>query len=64
MNNDQIVASVSDGVARAVRSVMASGNQKVNVLFKVEGDPNGIFRVTQQKANEYYRATGNPAFLF
>lgn len=64
VNNDQIVASVSDGVARAVRSVMASGNQKVNVLFKVEGDPNGIFRVTQQKANEYYRATGNPAFLF
>lgn len=64
MNNDQIVASVSDGVARAVRSVMASGNKNVNVLFKVEGDPNGIFRVTQQKANEYYRATGNPAFLF
>lgn len=64
MNNDQIVASVSDGVARAVRSVMASGNQNVNVVFKVEGDPNGIFRVTQQKANEYYRATGNPAFLF
>ena len=64
MNNDQIVASVSDGVARAVRSVMATGNQNVNVLFKVEGDPNGIFRVTQQKANEYYRATGNPAFLF
>ena len=64
MNNDQIVASVSDGVARAVRSVMASGNQNVNVVFKVEGDPNGIFHVTQQKANEYYRATGNPAFLF
>jgi hypothetical protein len=64
MNNDQIVASVSDGVARAVRSVMATGNQNVNVLFKVEGDPNGIFRVTQQKANEYYRATGNPAFEF
>lgn len=64
MNNAQIVASVSDGVARAVRSVMASGNQKVNVLFKVEGDPNGIFRVTQQKANEYFHATGNPAFEF
>ena len=64
MNNDQIVASVSDGVARAVRSVMASGNKNVNVVFKVEGDPNGIFHVTQQKANEYYRATGNPAFLF
>lgn len=64
MNNDQIVASVSDGVYRAVRSAMTNGNQKINVIFKVEGDPNGIFKVTQQKANEYFHATGNPAFDF
>ena len=64
MNNDQIVASVSDGVYRAVKSAMGSGKQNLNVTFKVEGDPNGIFRVTQQKANEYFRATGNPAFEF
>ena len=62
VNNDQIVASVSDGVARAVRSVIGTNRSNVNVTFKVEGDPNGIFRVTQQKANEYFRATGNPAF--
>lgn len=62
VNNDQIVASVSDGVARAVRSVIGTNGSNVNVTFKVEGDPNGIFRVTQQKANEYFRATGNPAF--
>lgn len=64
MNNDQIVASVSDGVYRAVKSAMGSGKQNLNVTFKVEGDPNGIFRVTQKKANEYFRATGNPAFEF
>ncbi len=64
MNNNQIVASVSDGVYRAVRSAIGTKGNNVNVTFKVEGDPNGIFRVTQQKANEYYRATGNPAFLF
>lgn len=64
MNNDQIVASVSDGVARAVRSVIGTNKNNVNVIVKLEGDANGIFRVTQQKANEYYRATGNPAFLF
>lgn len=64
MNNNQIVASVSDGVYRAVRSAIGTKGSNVNVTFKVEGDPNGIFRVTQQKANEYYRATGNPAFLF
>lgn len=64
MNNDQIVASVSDGVYRAVRSAMTNGNQQINVNFRVEGDPNGIFKVTQQKANEYFHATGNPAFDF
>lgn len=62
MNNNQIVASVSDGVYRAVRSAIGTKGNNVNVTFKVEGDPNGIFRVTQQKANEYFRATGNPAF--
>ena len=64
VNNDQIVASVSDGVYRAVRSAIGTNGSNVNVTFKVEGDPNGIFRVTQQKANEYFRATGNPAFAF
>ena len=64
LNNGQIVASVSDGVYRAVKSAMGSGKQNLNVTFKVEGDPNGIFRVTQKKANEYFRATGNPAFEF
>lgn len=64
VNNDQIVASVSDGVARAVRSAIGTNGSNVNVTFKVEGDPNGIFRVTQQKANEYFRTTGNPAFEF
>ena len=64
MNNDQIVASVSDGVYRAVKSAMGSSGQGVNVSFKVEGDPNGIFRVTQQKANEYFEVYGKPAFNF
>lgn len=62
MNNDQIVASVSDGVARAVRTVIGTKGTPVNVTFKVEGDPNGIFHVTQQKANEYFHSTGKPAF--
>lgn len=64
LNNDQIVASVSDGVARAVRDVIGTKGTPVNVTFKVEGDPNGIFHVTQQKANEYFHSTGKPAFEF
>ncbi len=64
MNNDQIVASVSDGVARAVRSVIGTNGSNVNVIVKLEGDANGLFKMTQQKANEYFRTTGNPAFDF
>ena len=64
MNNDQIVASVSDGVARAVRSVIGTNGSNVNVIVKLEGDANGLFKMTQQKANEYFRITGNPAFDF
>lgn len=61
MNNDQIVASVSDGVYRAVKSAMGNG-QSVNVTFSVEGDPRGIFKVTQEQAREYTARTGRPAY--
>lgn len=34
----------------------------VNVTFEVEGDPNGIFKVTQKKAKEFTKRTGKPAY--
>lgn len=34
----------------------------VNVTFEVEGDPNGIFKVTQRKAKEFTKRTGKPAY--
>ena len=61
MNNDQIVASVSAGVYQAVKAAMGSG-QAVNVTFRVEGDPKGIFKVTREQANEFFNRTGEPAF--
>ena len=61
MNNDQIVASVSAGVYQAVKAAMSNG-QAVNVTFKVEGDPNGIFKVVRQKEQEYYGRTGDCVF--
>ena len=61
MNNDQIVASVSAGVYQAVKAAMGSG-QPVNVTFRVEGDPNGIFKVTREQAQEFFNRTGEPAF--
>ena len=61
MNNDQIVASVSAGVAKAVEAAMRnSSNGEVNVYL--QGDAGTFFRVMRQKANDYTRATGQPAF--
>lgn len=34
----------------------------VNVTFEVEGDPNGIFKVTQKKAREFKKRTGQEAY--
>ena len=63
MNNDQIVASVADGVAKAMVNVMQhwnSGSGNTNVT--IEGDMAQFFRVVQQKAVDYTRTTGQPAF--
>ena len=60
MNNDQIVASVSAGVYQAVVAAMSQG--AMNVSFDVQGDPYGIFKVTQKQASDYKRRTGRPAF--
>ena len=63
MNNNQIVESVSAGVYSAVVAALSQLKGLSNVTIQVEGDPNGIFRVVQKKANEYQRMTGNPAFI-
>lgn len=33
-----------------------------NTTFKVEGDPNGLFKVVRQEARDYFNRTGKPAF--
>lgn len=67
MNNDQIVSSVADGVARAVASVMGSyisGGQSTEVHVHLEGDAKGIFRVVKKENDDRVRLTGKPALLF
>lgn len=61
MNNDQIVASVSDGVARAVASVMAgrSGNQ----TFVVNYDGKTLFKAVVNENNETFMRTGNSPLM-
>ena len=61
MNNDQIVASVSDGVYKAVSAAM-SGQGTGNVNVVLQGDASKLFKVIRQEGNDYQRRTGNPVF--
>ena len=61
MNNDQIVASVSAGVYRAVLAAMSqSDGQAVNVYL--QGDAGTFFKVMQKEASQYMNATGVAPF--
>ena len=61
MNNDQIVASVSDGVARAVASVMTgrSGNQTIVLNY----DGKTLFKAVVSENNETFMRTGNSPLM-
>ena len=62
-NNDQIVASVSDGVYRAVKAAMSgSGDRGTNVNIELVGDTANLFTAIRKEGNEYQRRTGNPVF--
>jgi len=52
------VASVSQGVAQAVASVLGGG-QQVNVTL--EGDAKNLFKVVQREGRAYSARTGQPA---
>jgi hypothetical protein len=58
VNNEQIVAAVSQGVASAVASVMGNGT---NVSVTLEGDAKGLFKVVQREGRAYSARTGQPA---
>ena len=58
VNNQDIVASVSQGVAQAVASVLGSGS---NVTVTLEGDAKGLFKVVQKEGRAYSARTGQPA---
>ena len=58
VNNSDIVASVSQGVAQAVASVLGGG-QQVNVTL--EGDAKNLFKVVQREGRAYSARTGQPA---
>ncbi len=61
-NNDQIVASVSDGVYRAVMAAMANQGGNTNVSVELVGDTAKLFRAIRKEGNDYQKRTGNPVF--
>lgn len=63
MNNDQIVASVSDGVYNAVLAAMSSSNSGGGQPIIVNLDGKVVFDNTRARANDFYKRTGRPAFV-
>jgi len=62
-NNDQIVASISNGVYRAVKSAMGSGGSGTQtVQVEVIPDKDNLFQVIRKQGNDYQRRTGNPVW--
>lgn len=63
-NNYQIEAGIEQasyrGMARALAEYSGNGG---NVTVVLQGDADGLFRVVQNKANNYTQQTGQPAFI-
>ena len=62
-NNDQITTAIANAVYDAVSSAIGNmGGTNVNVTL--QGDADGLFKVIQNKSNDYMRRTGRAAFEF
>lgn len=62
MNNDQIVASVSNGVYKAVVAAMSNVQIGGDVNVEITGEIAPLFRAIRKEGNNYQRRTGNPVF--
>lgn len=63
-NNIQITDGIEEASYRGMMRALSeyqSGNTNVNVTL--QGDADGLFKVVQNKANNYTTQTGRPAFL-
>ena len=62
VNNGQIVASIADGVYRAVVSAMAGSGKETTLNVTLAGDAGQMFRVIRKEAQNYTNATGLSPF--
>ena len=56
-----IANAVYPAVYNAVVAAMSKANNNVNITL--QGDADGLFKVVQNKANNYTTQTGRPAFM-
>lgn len=68
-NNMQITKGISNAVEPAVYNAMmqalmqgGNGGTNGNITIVLEGDAKGLFKSVKQEADNYTRATGQPAF--
>lgn len=63
-NNSQIIDGIRSGVYDAVTSaILATSENGGNVTVVLQGDADGLFKVVQNKANNYAIQTGQSPFL-
>lgn len=63
-NTDRVAQAQSNNMNLDAMSSLVAQKIQANVTFKVEGDPNGLFKVVQDKAQTYYRSTRQNALVF
>lgn len=58
---NQVKKATYGGTLQAIKE---AGGITAEATFRVEGDPNGLFKVTKKQAYDYYKRTGGNAFVF
>lgn len=60
-NNEQITQGIREASYQGMKQALAESSFGTNI--RIEGDPNGMFKVIQDEANNYTKRTGYPAFI-
>lgn len=63
--SDDYIQQIEEATYRGtIRAIQAAGGIKAEATFKVEGDRDSIFRITQEESRKFFRRTGSPAYAF
>ena len=62
-NNAQITESIKQAAYEGMLMAMSQSSNNTNVNVVLQGDADGLFKVVQNKANNYTVQSGKPAFL-